>query len=68
MEKDVSMISAEQKEAEIRPLRISDFEKSLKEISASVSEEAFSIGELRKWNEIYGEGGNRKKETLTYFM
>lgn len=68
MEKDLSMISAEQKEAEIRPLRISDFEKSLKEISASVSEEAFSIGELRKWNEIYGEGGNRKKETLTYFM
>lgn len=52
----------------IRPLTMKDFEKSMKEISASVSEDAFSIGELRKWNEIYGERGSRKKETLSYFI
>lgn len=55
-------------EIKIRPLTLQDFEKSAKEISASVSEDAFSIGELRKWNEMYGEGGSRKKDALSYFM
>jgi len=66
MEEDFSTTT--QKEVFIRPLSLKDFEKSLKEISASVSEDAFSVAELRKWNEMYGEGGNRRKETLSYFM
>ncbi len=52
----------------IRPLTLKDFEKSLTEISASVSEDAASISELRKWNEMYGEGGTRRKESLPYFL
>jgi len=47
----------------LRRITIADFEKSLTEISASVHEDAFSVAELRRWNEIYGEGGNRKKTT-----
>lgn len=64
------METSESKEAkvEIRSLKMSDFEKSLQEISSSVSEDAVSITELRKWNEMYGEGGSRKKETLPYFL
>mmetsp|Transcript_41691 Transcript_41691/g.69447 ORF Transcript_41691/g.69447 Transcript_41691/m.69447 type:complete len:1481 (-) Transcript_41691:1256-5698(-) len=52
----------------LRALRMRDFEKAKEEISVSVSEDAFSIGELRKWNDIYGEGGSRRKDTLSYFM
>jgi len=40
----------------------------MKEISASVSEDAYAIAELRKWNEMYGEGGSRTKTSLSYFM
>eukprot|EP01117_Protostelium_nocturnum_P006947 TRINITY_DN2491_c0_g1_i2.p1 TRINITY_DN2491_c0_g1~~TRINITY_DN2491_c0_g1_i2.p1 ORF type:complete len:992 (-),score=351.68 TRINITY_DN2491_c0_g1_i2:46-3021(-) len=52
----------------LRQLRMKDFEKSVNEISASVSEDAASVSELRKWNEMYGEGGNRKKQSLPYFL
>jgi len=52
----------------LRALQISDFEKAKKEVSASVSEDAHSIAELRKWNEMYGEGGSRKKTTLSYYV
>lgn len=26
------------------------------------------MGELKQWNELYGEGGSRKKEQLSYFL
>jgi hypothetical protein len=68
MEDDISISSSPKKELYLRPLSIKDFEKSLSQISASVSEDSFSIAELRKWNEMYGEGGNRKKEILPYFL
>ncbi|PRP76288.1 hypothetical protein PROFUN_07810 [Planoprotostelium fungivorum] len=52
----------------VRLLCMKDFEKSLNEVSASVSEDASSVSELRRWNEIYGEGGSRKKESLPYYL
>lgn len=52
----------------LRPLNIKDFKKALNEVSASTSEDALSISELRKWNELYGEGGNRRKSALSYYM
>jgi SpoVK/Ycf46/Vps4 family AAA+-type ATPase len=57
-------------ERETPPLRemiMSDFVNAMKEISASVSENAHAIAELRKWNELYGEGGSRKKAILNYY-
>jgi len=54
-------------ERETPPLRemiMSDLVNAMKEISASVSENAHAIAELRKWNELYGEGGNRKKNSI----
>eukprot|EP01125_Pyxidicula_operculata_P011994 TRINITY_DN3934_c0_g1_i1.p1 TRINITY_DN3934_c0_g1~~TRINITY_DN3934_c0_g1_i1.p1 ORF type:complete len:1193 (-),score=351.43 TRINITY_DN3934_c0_g1_i1:488-3868(-) len=62
-------IDADDREAPtLRPLSFSDFENAKKEISASVSEDAQSIGELRKWNDLYGEGGSRRRSTLSYFV
>lgn len=55
-------------EASIRPITQDDFIKAKEEVSASVHEDAYSIAELRKWNEMYGEGGSRTKSTLTYFV
>ncbi|PRP76266.1 hypothetical protein PROFUN_07788 [Planoprotostelium fungivorum] len=49
-------------------LSMKDFEESLTEVSASVSEDASSVSQLRRRNEIYGEGGNRKKESLPYYL
>jgi len=52
----------------VRRIRMKDFEKSANEVSASVSEDATSVSELRRWNEMYGEGGSRKKESLPYYL
>jgi SpoVK/Ycf46/Vps4 family AAA+-type ATPase len=68
MDVDAEGASKKTDEVALRPLRMDDFRKALKQISPSVSEDAFSIAELRKWNQLYGEGGNRTKESLTYFM
>jgi len=53
----------------LRTLTMKDFDNAMKEVSASVSEDATSIADLRKWNEMYGEGGSRNKLTsLSYFL
>lgn len=51
----------------LRPLTMSDFKKAKTEVSASVSEDTFTIAELRKWNQQFGEGGKGNKSTLSYF-
>ncbi|KAF9678664.1 hypothetical protein SADUNF_Sadunf07G0058600 [Salix dunnii] len=45
----------------LRPLNLEDFIQSKAKVGPSVSFDAASMNELRKWNEQYGEGGNRKK-------
>ena len=45
-----------------------DMVKGMEQVGASVSNDALNMGELRQWNDLYGEGGSRKKNTLTYFM
>jgi ATP-dependent 26S proteasome regulatory subunit len=52
----------------IRPLTMKDFEKAKKEVCASVNEDAVSIAELRKWNEMYGVNAGRSKPILSYFV
>ncbi len=52
----------------IRALGMEDFVKAKKENSASVHEDARAVGELRKWNEMYGEGGNARGKDLSYFL
>lgn len=38
------------------------------QVCASVSSETTNMNELLQWNDLYGEGGSRKKESLSYFM
>jgi len=53
---------------QLRQLTMSDFVKAKKEISASVSEDAQAIADLRKWNDLYGEGGSRRTSSLSYYI
>ncbi|XP_075075276.1 uncharacterized protein LOC107811247 [Nicotiana tabacum] len=54
--------------ADIRPLNIDDFNYAHEQVCASVSSESANMNELLQWNELYGEGGSRKKKSLSYFM
>ncbi|KAK2648239.1 hypothetical protein Ddye_015728 [Dipteronia dyeriana] len=54
--------------ADIRPLNIDDFKYAHERVCASVSSESVNMTELLQWNELYGEGGSRKKMSLSYFM
>eukprot|EP00258_Populus_trichocarpa_P045297 XP_024461316.1 uncharacterized protein LOC7462548 isoform X3 [Populus trichocarpa] len=50
----------------LRPLNLEDFIQSKAKVGPSVSFDAASMNELRKWNEQYGEGGNRKKSPFGF--
>ncbi|GLU05878.1 hypothetical protein SLE2022_229530 [Rubroshorea leprosula] len=52
----------------LRPLDMEDFREAKNQVAASYSAEGGSMNELKQWNEMYGEGGSRKKEQLTYFL
>ncbi|KAJ1297172.1 hypothetical protein BS78_01G357300 [Paspalum vaginatum] len=53
---------------DVRALRISDFIHAHEQVCASVSSDSNNMNELVQWNDLYGEGGSRKKTTLSYFM
>lgn len=38
------------------------------QVAASFASEGSVMNELKQWNDLYGEGGSRKKEQLTYFL
>ncbi|KAJ4838488.1 hypothetical protein Tsubulata_021088 [Turnera subulata] len=54
--------------ADIRPLNMDDFKYAHERVCASVSSESVNMTELVQWNELYGEGGSRRKKALSYFM
>ncbi|KAI3454998.1 hypothetical protein Pfo_011661 [Paulownia fortunei] len=54
--------------ADIRPLQMEDFRFAHERVCASVSSESINMTELLQWNELYGEGGSRRKKSLSYFM
>ncbi|KAJ0047699.1 hypothetical protein Pint_15686 [Pistacia integerrima] len=54
--------------ADIRPLNMNDFKYAHERVCASVSSESVNMTELLQWNELYGEGGSRRKKALSYFM
>ncbi|KAM5564008.1 hypothetical protein ABKV19_018565 [Rosa sericea] len=54
--------------ADIRPLKMEDFKHAHEQVCASVSSESTNMSELLQWNDLYGEGGSRKKKSLSYFM
>ncbi|XP_011026962.1 PREDICTED: cell division control protein 48 homolog C-like [Populus euphratica] len=52
----------------LRPLNMEDFKLAKNQVAASFAAEGASMNELQQWNELYGEGGSRKKQQLTYFL
>ncbi|KAJ6688344.1 ATPASE FAMILY AAA DOMAIN-CONTAINING PROTEIN 1-A ISOFORM 1 [Salix koriyanagi] len=54
--------------SDIRPLSMVDFKDAHEQVCASVSSESANMTELLQWNELYGEGGSRRKKALSYFM
>ncbi|XP_072982941.1 uncharacterized protein [Typha latifolia] len=53
---------------DIRSLSMDDLRYAHEQVCASVSSDSSNMGELLQWNELYGEGGSRKKKALSYFM
>ncbi|CDY32485.1 BnaA09g51110D [Brassica napus] len=53
---------------DIRPLNMNDFKTAHEQVCASVSTDSSNMNELQQWNELYGEGGSRKKTSLSYFL
>ncbi|KAH9626639.1 hypothetical protein KSS87_001099 [Heliosperma pusillum] len=67
---DTVATSEEKEEIEIslRPLNLEDFRQAKNQVAASFASGGAIMNELKQWNDLYGEGGSRKKEQLTYFL
>uniref|UniRef100_A0ACD5VPE4 Uncharacterized protein n=1 Tax=Avena sativa TaxID=4498 RepID=A0ACD5VPE4_AVESA len=65
---DPSKMKEKDKEIVLRPLNMKDLKEAKNQVAASFAAEGSIMGELKQWNDLYGEGGSRKKEQLTYFL
>ncbi|CAI8589354.1 unnamed protein product [Vicia faba] len=52
----------------LRPLNMEDFKVAKNQVAASFAAEGAGMNDLKQWNDLYGEGGSRKKEQLSYFL
>lgn len=60
--------SKEDKVISLRHLNMEDLRQAKNQVAASFASEGSIMAELKQWNELYGEGGSRKKKQLTYFL
>ncbi|KAJ8773222.1 hypothetical protein K2173_028399 [Erythroxylum novogranatense] len=68
---DTSATKEEDKEEQVitlRPLNMEDLRQAKNQVAASFAAEGSVMNELKQWNDLYGEGGSRKKQQLTYFL
>ncbi|KAH6827392.1 AAA-type ATPase family protein [Perilla frutescens var. hirtella] len=54
--------------SDVRSMNMDDFKHAHEQVCASVASESQNMNELQQWNELYGEGGSRKRKSLSYFM
>ncbi|XWS38289.1 hypothetical protein CRYUN_Cryun19dG0118900 [Craigia yunnanensis] len=52
----------------LRSLNMEDFMQAKNQVAASFSSEGAGMNELKQWNDLYGEGGSRKEQQLSYFL
>ena len=64
----VEILEKEVKEPELRPLSLSDFEKALKDVKSSVSEEGESLQQLRQWDREYGTGSESSRSFHSIYL
>ncbi|KAJ4711984.1 P-loop containing nucleoside triphosphate hydrolases superfamily protein [Melia azedarach] len=65
---DAKQDTKEERVITLRPLNMEDFREAKNQVAASFAAEGSIMSELKQWNELYGEGGSRKKEQLSYFL
>uniref|UniRef100_A0A0E0MTC5 AAA+ ATPase domain-containing protein n=1 Tax=Oryza rufipogon TaxID=4529 RepID=A0A0E0MTC5_ORYRU len=65
---DASKMKEKDETIILRPLNMKDLKEAKNQVAASFAAEGTIMGELKQWNELYGEGGSRKKQQLTYFL
>uniref|UniRef100_A0A0E0LPM7 AAA+ ATPase domain-containing protein n=1 Tax=Oryza punctata TaxID=4537 RepID=A0A0E0LPM7_ORYPU len=54
--------------SDVRSLRMNDFKHAHEQVCASITSDSRNMTELIQWNDLYGEGGSRKKTSLSYFI
>ncbi|KAL0659900.1 hypothetical protein Bca4012_080485 [Brassica carinata] len=59
---------SEERVITLRALSMEDMRVAKSQVAASFAAEGAGMNELKQWNELYGEGGSRKKEQLSYFL
>ncbi|XP_024005614.1 uncharacterized protein LOC18028850 isoform X2 [Eutrema salsugineum] len=59
---------SEERVITLRPLSMEDMRVAKSQVAASFAAEGAGMNELKQWNDLYGEGGSRKKEQLSYFL
>ena len=52
----------------LRPLNMEDMKQAKRQVSSSFAAEGAGMADLKSWNELFGEGGTRTKQQLTYFL
>ncbi|KAL1206722.1 Katanin p60 ATPase-containing subunit A1 [Cardamine amara subsp. amara] len=67
-EEEAKAEASEERVITLRPLNMEDMRKAKNQVAASFASEGAGMNELKQWNDLYGEGGSRKKEQLTYFL
>ncbi|KAA3459898.1 spastin [Gossypium australe] len=65
---DTKEENEEERVIALRPLNMEDMRQAKNQVAASFASEGSVMAELKQWNDLYGEGGSRKKEQLTYFL
>ncbi|KAM7509251.1 hypothetical protein LguiA_019704 [Lonicera macranthoides] len=54
--------------SDVRPINMDDFKYAKEQVCASCPRESQNMNDLLQWNDLYGEGGSRRKETtLSYY-
>ncbi|CDY29873.1 BnaA03g48940D [Brassica napus] len=60
--------ASEERVITLRALSMEDMRVAKSQVAASFAAEGAGMNELKQWNELYGEGGSRKQEQLSYFL
>ena len=45
-----------------------DMRQAKNQVAASFASDEAVMNKLKQWNELYGDGGSRRKKQLTYFL
>ncbi|CAL5444560.1 unnamed protein product [Camellia sinensis] len=68
LEKERKKKAVMNESSDIRPINMNDFKYAREQVSASMLTKSMNMNGLLQWNELYGEGGSRKKASPSYYI